>query len=58
MVGVVSVVGALGEVVAPATPAVPRAVQYGAVFGVAGSLAVVVTGAAFLRALAPRTARR
>jgi hypothetical protein len=50
MVGVVSVIGTLGEVVAPATPAVPRAVQYGGVFGAAGSLAVVVTGAAFLRA--------
>ncbi len=50
VVGVVSVAGALGEVVAPATPAVPRAVQYGAVFGAAGSLAVVMTGAVFLRA--------
>ncbi len=52
VVGVASVAGALGEVVAPATPAVPRAVQYGAVFGAAGSLAVVMTGAVFLRALA------
>ncbi len=40
------------------TPTVPRAVQYGGVFGAAGSLAVVVTGAAFLLALAPRTPRR
>ncbi len=50
VVGVVSVAGALGEMVAPATPTVPRAVQYGAVFGAAGSLAVVMTGAVFLRA--------
>jgi len=58
VVGVAAVVGSLGEMLAPATSAVPRVVQYGAVLGVPGSLAVVVTGAVYLRALAARTARR
>jgi len=58
VVGVAAVVGSLGEMLALATPAVPRVVQYGAVLGVPGSLAVVVTGAVYLRALAARTARR
>jgi hypothetical protein len=58
VVGVAAVVGSLGEMLAPATPAVPRVVQYGAALGVPGSLAVVVTGAVYLQALAARTARR
>lgn len=43
LVGLVGVVGAFGEVVAAATPDVPRDVQYLGLVGVALSLAVVVT---------------
>jgi hypothetical protein len=43
LVGLVGGVGAFGEVVAAATPDVPRDVQYLGLVGVALSLAVVVT---------------
>lgn len=56
--GAAGVVGSLGEVAAAATPAVPRAAQYSGALGAVLSLAVVVTGALFLRTLAKSRASR
>ena len=56
--GAAGVVGSLGEVAAAATPAVPRADQYSGALGAVLSLAVVVTGAVFLRTLAKSRASR
>lgn len=49
VVGAISIVGALGEVLAATTPAVPSGVHAVAIIGVIISAAVVVTAAAFLR---------
>ena len=56
--GAVGVVGSLGEVAAAATPAVPRAAQDCGVLGAIVSLAVVATGAVFMRAQAKSRAGR
>ena len=55
LIGAIGFVGALGEVLAAATPEVPREAQMSAIIGVVLSLVVVITGIITMRSLLKRS---